>query len=176
MINTEAKMAKRHHGRPDLIGEHPCGDAGQLILLLFFLLVWICDSFIFHYSTFLSRVMPLPLRMFIGGFFLLCAGILARKGLATIFGEVREKATLVRKGVFGVVRHPIYLGAILFYVGLTVTTFSIAAGVILLLIISFYYFIARYEEKLLQQNFGWEYEKYKKEVPMLFPKLRKTNS
>ena len=44
-------------------GEHPLGDAGQLLLLALFLLIWIVDSFILHYSTFLAAQIPLNIRI-----------------------------------------------------------------------------------------------------------------
>jgi len=68
-----------------------------------------------------------------------------------------------------VVRHPIYLSAILLYLGLILLTFSIASTGVWLIIISFYIFISRYEEKMLTIEFGDQYLEYKKEVPMLFP-------
>ncbi len=71
------------------------------------------------------------------------------------------------------VRHPIYLGAILFYSGLLVLTLSIIAVAIWILIIAFYYFISKHEEKLLLEKFGKDYEEYKKEVPMLIPRIRR---
>ena len=40
-------------------GEHPLGDAGQLILFGLFLVIWILDSFILHHSTFLADLIPL---------------------------------------------------------------------------------------------------------------------
>jgi hypothetical protein len=44
----ELKILKRseHAGRTDLAGEHPFGDAYQLILLVLFLLIWGLDSFV----------------------------------------------------------------------------------------------------------------------------------
>jgi len=36
---------KKHANNPELTGEHAWGDAGQIILFLIFLLVWIADSF-----------------------------------------------------------------------------------------------------------------------------------
>jgi len=74
--------------------------------------------------------------------------------------------------VFGLVRHPIYLGSILLYLGLILYTLSLASVVIWLVIIVFYYFISRYEEKILTDFFGEEYVSYKQKVPMLFPKLK----
>jgi len=43
-------------------GEHPLGDAGQLILFGIFLITWILDSFVFHRSTFLVDSIPLLIR------------------------------------------------------------------------------------------------------------------
>ncbi|GAI42613.1 unnamed protein product, partial [marine sediment metagenome] len=93
--------------------------------------------------------------------------------LSIVFGEIREEPSVIGKGVFGIVRHPIYLGAILFYFGLLVITFSIIATGIWVLIIAFYYFNSKHEEKLLLDKFGKDYEEYKKEVPMLIPRMRR---
>ena len=163
-------MPHGHHNRDDLAGEHAAGDAGQLLLLFIFLAAWIVDSFVFHYSTIIC--VPLFVKIPLSVVILFSAGYLARAGLNTVFGEIREDPSVVRKGVFGIVRHPIYLGAILFYLGLLVLTFSIIALVIWILIIAFHYFIAKHEERLLLEKFGNEYEEYKKEVPMLVPRIR----
>ncbi len=61
---------KGHEGRDDLAGEYKYGDAGQIVLLILFLVVWIADSLIFEYSTQLSTFInpyiriafPYPLR------------------------------------------------------------------------------------------------------------------
>lgn len=39
-------------------------------------------------------------------------------------------------------------------------------------VIAFYHFISRYEEKLLLNKFGAEYEKYLNEVAMWIPRFR----
>ena len=53
--NLEAHQHKRDADRKDLAGEHPLGDIVQLIFLILFLAVWILDSFVLKYSTFLSE-------------------------------------------------------------------------------------------------------------------------
>jgi len=164
---------KGHHGREDLIGEHKWGDAGQVILILFFLAAWICDSFFLHYSDFLSKYIPLYIRIPVSHTFFIFAAYFAKNGLKIIFGEVRDKPTIVRKKVFGLVRHPIYLGAILFYLGMVLITFSLIATFVWFIIIIFYIIISKHEEKLLLEHFGGEYQKYMDEVPMLFPKLKR---
>jgi protein-S-isoprenylcysteine O-methyltransferase Ste14 len=59
-------------------GEHPFGDTGQLILLGIFLVVWVSDTFFFHWSTFLSVLIPLYLRIAFLGLALLLTFFLVR--------------------------------------------------------------------------------------------------
>lgn len=166
------RRCREHHDRDDLAGEYRWGDTGQLILLFVFLAVWIVDSFIFTYSTFLAKYMPIYIRVPVAVMFLFLSGYLAMTGLNIVFGETRETPGVVSKGVFGVVRHPIYLGSILFYLALLSITVSLTAAIVWLIIIGFYHYLARYEEKLLLRKFGTEYETYMKEVPMWIPKTR----
>ena len=126
---------KKHNDHPHLTGEHRWGDTGQLILLVMFLGIWITDSFIFHYSTFLSELVPNYIRVPLAGLVLIAGWYLARGGMKVVFGTVREKAGVISTGVFRIVRHPIYLGAILFYLGASLITVSIASAAFCLLII-----------------------------------------
>jgi protein-S-isoprenylcysteine O-methyltransferase Ste14 len=169
-INTA--QLKKHAGRNDLIGEHRWGDAGQVILLFIFLAIWISDSFFLRYTTFLAQQIPSFVLLITGTLVLFFSWRLTRSGLRIVFGEKREKPEVLNRGVFGMVRHPIYLGSILLYLGLIVYTLSLASAALWLFIIFFYYFISRYEERILTDYFGEEYLRYKKEVPMLFPRLK----
>ncbi len=162
-------QAKQHAGREDLTGEHRLGDTVQLILLLIFLAVWILDSFVLGGSTFLAESIPWYLRMSVGGILLIFTFFLEKSGLNTVFGRPQETPHVITGGVFSVVRHPIYLGAILGYTGMICMTLSIASAALLVIIIAFYWYISRYEEKLLTQRFGDEYREYMRKVPMLFP-------
>ena len=162
----DEKKVKRHHDREDLAGEHKFGDTGQLILLLIFLIVWIGDSFILEYSTFLNNYIPAFVIIIVSALFLITSGYISWRGLKIVFGEKREKPSVIRKGVFNKVRHPIYLGSILLYLGLTITSCSIFSLIISMFIIAFYYYISKYEEKILLKKYGIDYENYIKEVPM----------
>ncbi len=164
---------KIHENREDLVGEHTFSDVGQIILLLIFLTVWIADSFFVRHSIFLSNYVSFWVRIPVAAIILVIAGILAEKGLNIVFGEIREKPAVIRTSVFNLVRHPIYLGAILCYLGLIILTLSLAATVVWIIIILFYYFISRHEEKLLLEKYGKDYEEYMREVPMLIPQLIK---
>ncbi len=103
---------------------------------------------------------------------LLISGYLAKSGLSIVFGEVREEPCVIKKGVFAVVRHPVYLGSILLYLGLLMFTLSIMSAIVWIIIVAFYYFISKHEEKLLLGKFGEEYEDYMKKVPMLIPRIK----
>lgn len=171
------KIFKRHENRKDLAGGHVLGDLGQIIFLVIFLVVWITDSFFVKYSTQFSEYAPLYIRIPLAIVILNIAGYLAKKGLTTVFAEVREKPIVIRNGVFSVVRHPIYLGAILFYLSLLAVFFSTVALFVWVVIILFYFYLCKHEERLLIEKFGSDYAQYKLETPMLLPRLirRKNN-
>jgi protein-S-isoprenylcysteine O-methyltransferase Ste14 len=163
---------KKHSGHPHLTGEHRWGDTGQLILFVIFMGVWITDSFIFHYSTSQLEGISSYIRLAVAVPVLISGWILARGGMKAVFGTRREKAEVISTGVFRLVRHPIYTGAILFYLGAIVMTMSLASAALWLLIIAFYISICRYEESILTEAFGKDYLEYKKKTGMLVPKLR----
>ncbi|MBN2665917.1 MAG: isoprenylcysteine carboxylmethyltransferase family protein [Bacteroidales bacterium] len=160
---------KKHKGRPDLIGEHVTGDAGQALFGILFASVYVADSFFFRFSTFLNDYVPNAIRVSAGTIVLIAAGLLSFYGMRTVFDEVREKPEVIRKGVFSIVRHPVYLGEVLLYLGLICFSLSIASMVVWVLSTIFLYKISRYEEKILLEHFGEEYRSYMKEVPMWIP-------
>ena len=166
-------LRKKIQDREDLAGEYKLGDAGQLILLFIFFFVWAADSFFLRISTFLSSYIRWYFRIPLIIFFMIVSGYLAQNGLKQVFGKIREEPRVVDQGVFGLVRHPIYLGAVLFYLAMILTTVSLLAVVIFLIIAGFYQYLAKYEEKLLLNKFGSEYRDYMDRVPMWLPRLRK---
>jgi len=95
----------------------------------------------------------------------------AWSGLRIVFSEVRETPSVIRKGVFGVVRHPIYLSEVLVYLGLFMLNMSLAAGVVWLGATAFLYYLSRYEERLLLKRFGDGYRSYMRDVGMWVPRL-----
>jgi protein-S-isoprenylcysteine O-methyltransferase Ste14 len=151
-------------------GEHPFGDAGQLIFLGMFLVVWVGDSFFLRKSTFLSDYVPLYLRLIVLGLALITAIYLFRSGHVVVSREMRPDGVVVT-GAFRFVRHPLYLASILTYFGLTLSTTSILSLVVLLGVLIFYNYIASYEEKLLEKKFGEEYERYKKRTGKWVPRI-----
>ncbi|UCE42617.1 MAG: isoprenylcysteine carboxylmethyltransferase family protein [Candidatus Aminicenantes bacterium] len=163
-MNTE-KSPGRH-------GEHPHGDLGQIIILLGFLAIWILDSFVFRYSTFLAPHVPIYLRLVFAGLILLSAIYLIYSGHRAISDEVLSSPRLLTDGAFSRVRHPIYLAALLFYVFLIALTLSMISVFVFVGIFFFYNTIATYEEKFLEQKFGQVYHDYKKNTPKWIPRFK----
>ena len=153
-------------------GEHPLGDAVQLSLFGLFMIIWILDSFILHRSTFLTAYIPLVLRLIILGLSLAAAAYLFKSGHVVVSGDQRP-TTVVTSGAFRYVRHPLYLGSILIYFGMTVSTASLFCLALLAVIILFYNYIAGYEEKLLETKMGEVYIDYEKKTGKWMPHLGK---
>lgn len=161
---------KKHRDHPHLTGEQRWGDTGQVMLLILFLTVWALDSFVYRYSTFLAAQIPLAVRFAMALLSILAGWLLVRGGMKEVFGTRREKPEVIDTGVFSVVRHPIYLGAVMFCLGILINTMSLFTAVVWLMILGFYIYIARYEEKILSKEFGTDYLKYQQKVGMLFPR------
>jgi protein-S-isoprenylcysteine O-methyltransferase Ste14 len=164
---------KEQQQRDDLTGEHAVGDAGQIVLACLFAATWITDTFFFQYSTFVNQYVPIGVKIPFGVVLLVLSGYLARTGLSIVFDEERKKPGVIRKSVFSVVRHPVYLSEILLSLGLLMLSISLAAAVVWVVTIAFLHYISRFEERLLLERFGEEYELYMREVPMWIPRLRK---
>jgi protein-S-isoprenylcysteine O-methyltransferase Ste14 len=160
---------KPFHDRDDLTGEHKTGDAGQLILALIFIGVWIADTFFLKFSTMFSQYIPFYIKIPLAIILLAIAGYLAYTGLTIVFGKVRETPVVIRESVFGVIRHPVYFSEILVYLAFLIMSPSLACIFIWIIIICFLYYISRHEEKLLLARFGDDYRQYMKEVPMWIP-------
>ena len=151
-------------------GEHPFGDAGQLILLALFLVVWAGDSFFLQKSTFVSDYVPLSIRLVILVLALITGVYLSMSGHVVVAHGERPNS-VVSRGAFLYVRHPLYLAAILFYLGLTVSTASLISLAVLVVIILFYNYIASYEERLMETKFGEDYVRYKNRTGKWVPRV-----
>ena len=151
-------------------GEHPFGDSGQLILLVLFLLIWVVDSFLLRISTFLSDDISVYIRLVILGLILVTAVYLIRSGHVVAKHE-QGSTGVVSTGTFQYVRHPLYLGSIMFYLGLAVSTASLFSLGLVVIIFFFYDYIASYEEKLLEDRFHEEYRNYKIKTGKWVPRI-----
>jgi protein-S-isoprenylcysteine O-methyltransferase Ste14 len=93
------------------------------------------------------------------------------KNWAPSVSGVRKDTVLVTDGIYGFVRHPIYLGAFVFLAALTL----VAANLIILLptvaLLALLYMSVDEEEAMLVARFGDEYREYMKRTPRFIPKF-----
>ncbi len=79
---------------------------------------------------------------------------------------------LTKKGIYSMVRHPIYLGSNIYFVGWALAWDAIYCFYLILLVVFLNWLQAFLEEKfILEKKFGDEYIEYKKNVGMFLPKI-----
>jgi len=151
-------MGVHEHKR---LGEgHPRSDQVQIILLFVLIGVWIMDSFILNLYTmiFVPFYIRLPLS-----FVLIGVGIyLVLKSHRLVIDS--DEIGLVDWGVYSVTRHPMYLGSMLFELGIVTTTLSIPALLLWLVLFVAYNQFAAYEENSLVYVLENDYRNYMKKV------------
>jgi protein-S-isoprenylcysteine O-methyltransferase Ste14 len=156
-----------NHKHEHLAGERPGSHTNQMILMIVFLGVWIIDSFFLRLTTFLFNWSYVWLNVVIGMVVLGCSIYFMNASHKDLFDT--EEQGLATKGVFARVRNPMYLGTVLFYLGLIVLTVSLAALIVWLVTCVYYNMLANYEEMRLQEKFGEEFVEYKKSVRKWIP-------
>ena len=86
--------------------------------------------------------------------------------------RIYKNQTLIKKGVYGIVRHPLYASLIWVFYGASLVYHNILALLLnSLIFIPFMYYRAKQEEKLLIERFK-EYKEYINKVGMFFPKIK----
>ena len=155
------------HGHEHLAGEKPGSHTNQMILMIVFFVVWGVDSFLLHWTTFLFDLNLIWIYVIPAGLILVISVYLMNASHKDLFDTKVVGVSSV--GVYGRVRHPMYLGTHLFYLGLAVGTFSLAAVVVWIVAVAYYNSLANFEENLLEERFGSEYLEYKKNVRKWVP-------
>jgi protein-S-isoprenylcysteine O-methyltransferase Ste14 len=154
----------------DKQGEHPFGDAGQIIAFILFMIIWAADSFFLKASASITGYIPPYARLIATGVILAVSLYLLNSSHKVVAGEHRPEK-VISDGVFKYIRHPLYMSAVLFYVALIVSTLSIISFAFWLAIFIFYNYIAGYEEKLLEIRFGDEYRSYRQKTGKWLPRI-----
>jgi len=170
---VEGHKRASHEHRVDLAGEYRWGDVGQGVLFLVFIVGMVLDVFVVKVSESWQNVFPWYFRVvvFLVVFFV---GVnFMQRAHTIVFDQEREGLMVIKTGVFGMIRHPMYFGAMLMFLGFVVLSFSVFALVIFVGIVFFYYYLCRYEERLLLEKLGEDYRRYMVSVPMWFPRGRR---
>ena len=83
--------------------------------------------------------------------------------------EIREGHTLVENGLYKYMRHPLYLGTFIRVIAIPIYASSLPGFLLGLLAIPVLNYRIRLEEKMLIEEFGEEYNRYKEHTLKLFP-------
>ena len=170
---NEGYKRHSHEHRKDLAGEYRWGDTGQLVFLIIFIIGMTSDLFLLKVSDSWQNALPWYFRLVLFIPLLFAAGYFAQKAHKIVFHEERKELIVIKTDVFARIRHPMYFGSILTYLGFVILSLSVIALVIFVAAVIFYYYLCRYEENLLIEKLGDDYKNYMKNVPMLIPRIRK---
>jgi protein-S-isoprenylcysteine O-methyltransferase Ste14 len=78
---------------------------------------------------------------------------------------------LVTNGIYSHTRNPQYLGFIILTLGMAIMWTTVFTLILWPFFVILYYKLAKTEEKEVEAQFGEEYTKYKRKVPMFLPRL-----
>ena len=86
--------------------------------------------------------------------------------------EIREKHELITRGIYGVIRHPMYASQWLLVIAQPLLLQNWIAGFLnLLVFIPFYFLRVKAEEQMMLDSFGAQYQEYMKKTGGVLPKM-----
>jgi protein-S-isoprenylcysteine O-methyltransferase Ste14 len=86
--------------------------------------------------------------------------------------EIREKHELITRGIYGVIRHPMYASQWLWVIAQALLLQNWLAGIVnLIIFIPFYFMRVKAEETLMFDSFGEQYREYMKKTGAVLPKI-----
>jgi protein-S-isoprenylcysteine O-methyltransferase Ste14 len=86
--------------------------------------------------------------------------------------EIREKHELITRGIYGVIRHPMYASQWLLVIAQPLLLQNWIAGFLnFLVFIPFYLLRVKAEERMMLDSFGIQYQEYMKKTGGVLPKL-----
>jgi len=141
---------------------------------IFFIIIWFLDSSIFQVSIFFNNFILLIIRILIFIIILIIALSFIFISHKTLFHSHEPPDHLIITGIFRFVRNPMYSGILLLYIALIFLSISLISIGIFVFIFVIYNKMVNYEEKILEDDFGDEYRRYKKTVPKWLPNPFKT--
>lgn len=106
---------------------------------------------------------------FVIGLTIMIVGQLTLWGNYSGFVVIKKEHQLITHGIYRWTRNPIYLGALIAFISLSVYSASWYGFLATLPIIPIFLFRIRMEETMLGNHFGEKYEQYKKSSKRLIP-------
>lgn len=146
----------------------------KLFIRIFILSTFIAPPLALPFTKGPKIVIPTPIALTLGILLLginFIIKITAQKQIGTI-PALRRKSNLVTAGIYGIVRHPLYLSNGLLAMGMAALFRSMYALMFSVPYFLSYLLIIYFEEKDLLGKYGEEYKGYKKKVPWkLIPRI-----
>ena len=102
-------------------------------------------------------------------------GVAARIGVPEL-SRTGTPQTLVRDGLYGYVRHPIYSFAIASGIAYALIVNYVGTYILFVAAVPALYAITALEERELTDRFGEPYRQYQRDVPRLLPLIRRRNA
>ena len=119
-------------------------------------------------AAFLFFAKPTPRALLIGASVSI-VGLILRAWAA---GHIRKNAELATSGPYAFTRNPLYLGSFLLGLGFTIASGRLLLGLLFAaLFLGIYLPVMRVEASTMGQLFGSQYERYRRSVPLFFPRL-----
>jgi protein-S-isoprenylcysteine O-methyltransferase Ste14 len=125
-----------------------------------------------------QRFMPQTLVSYWSGVLLLALGLavsvwarvyLGRNWSATV--TVKQDHELIRSGPYALVRHPIYSGLLLAFIGTAIVRAEWRGVLAVLMVLVALWRKLRLEERFMSETFGDEYRRYREHTAALIPYL-----
>ncbi len=161
---------RSHHER-GLGKEHPKSHQIQLLAAILFFFVWIIDSVIFKITTFFAQYIPFLLRLILFLTFLVVGCFFIFRGGHVLFHREAKLLKLITTGLFAHLRHPLYFGVLLIYMGFIVVSISLLSILGWMAVFLLYDRLATFEEAELEKLFEEEYREYRKKVSKWIPRF-----
>lgn len=105
------------------------------------------------------------------GFLIIVIAVIQLKTNLSPFPSPKKNSTLINKGLYYYVRHPIYTGILLVTFGFACYTASVYKLLVALVLGILLYYKSQYEEKLLHDQFS-EYKNYIEQTGRFFPRIK----
>ena len=158
--------SKRHKG---VDRELPHAHIYHALLPVIFWVIWFLDFQFFQISTFFNAYIPLIIRIFLAASIFTIALIFISKSHKLLFKSHEPPDHVISTGILHYVRNPMYFGILLIYISLICLSVSLISIGIFAMVFFVYNWMVNFEERILKERFGREYEEYQQSVPKWFP-------
>jgi len=128
---------------------------------------WLRENYIEH----TNMVGTIGLSISIFGAIIACTSRYTLGKNWSLSVQRKENHQLIHDGIYKIVRHPIYTGLLLLFIGNAIIVGDYRAIIAVLIVFVSLWLKLKKEEKLLIETFGIEYKEYKNQTKALIPYL-----